>query len=375
LAKIRFSITPEPNSDSNKDKGSKKDSTKKDSTKKDSTKKDSGGIKYVYFIDKYTYPHLMKIFQKITSFIQSKQTNSRWLKLLIVLALLLLVVLYQRKYYPGKHTEGFEQNEKYLAKRDEAIYDDFYVGIYDYLQKTKERSKYELKKVVETTQPDRNNSVMLDVGCGTGCMVNVLRESGYRAFGIDKSEAMVSYSKQKYPDVKVKCGDANDSMAFDRASFTHILCMNATIYEFDDKVAFFRNCYHWLVPGGYMFLHLVNPRRFDPIVPAGKPSFLSSPQKYASTRITDTVIDFADFKYKSAYDFRKLDTTGDVTQTETFTDKKTGNVRENERTVQFVPEADIIDQVQMCRFLLEGQFSLKDYNHDDYQTIYILKKI
>jgi len=185
----------------------------------------------------------MSILTKIQSFIQSKTANSRWLKLLLVLVALLLVVIYHRKYAPTKHTEGFTQNDKYVMQRGADIYDEFYSGIYDYLQKTDKRSPYEMKRIVESTQPDKTNSVLLDIGCGTGCMVNTLREAGYRAFGVDKSAAMVDVSRQKYPTANVKKVDAEDSMAFDRETFTHLLCLNFTIYEFADKVAFFRNCY------------------------------------------------------------------------------------------------------------------------------------
>jgi len=317
----------------------------------------------------------MNLWNKIVSFIQSKQPNQQWLKLLLVLVCLILAVLYKRRYMPSQHTEGFSQNEKYVVKREDDVYDAFYVGIYDHLYKTDARCQYEKSRIVESTQPDPQNSVFLDVGCGTGCMVDTLRSAGYRAFGIDKSDAMVHASRQKYPRAQVQKANGEDSMAFDRETFTHILCLQFTVYEFPDKIAFFRNCYHWLVPGGYFIVHLVNPTTFDPIIPAGKPRLLSSPQKYATERITDTVIDFADFKYKSSFDFRKVDERGEVRHVETFTDKETHHIRENERTLRFDRESEVIDQILFCRFTLEGQFSMEDYNSDMHQNIYLFKKI
>lgn len=317
----------------------------------------------------------MTIFNKIWSFVQSKNTNSRWLKIMLILAVLLLAVIYRRRYMPNQHTEGFVQNEKYIMRRGADVYDEFYIGIYDYLHKTEKRCPYELKRIVESTQPDKTNSVILDVGCGTGCMVDTLRAAGYRAFGVDKSAAMVNVSRNKYPKADVNVGDAEDSMAFARETFTHVLCLNFTIYEFADKVAFFRNCYHWLVPGGYLVVHMADPAKFDPIVPAGKPRLLENPQKYAKERITDTSIDFADFRYKSAYDFSKLETRGEVLRTETFTDKETLHVRENEHTINFESESDIIEKVLFCRFLVHGQFSMKEHNSDNGQNVYIFQKI
>lgn len=312
---------------------------------------------------------------QLLSFLSSNKQNAIWLKILIVLALLMVILMYKNKYMPTEHKEGFSQNERYVMKRDGEKYDAFYTAIYDYLNKTDKRCPYEMKRIIETTQPDKTNSVILDIGCGTGCMVDTLRESGYRTFGVDKSKAMVEFSKKKYPKSEIKMGDAIDSMEFDRETFTHILCMNKTIYEFPDKVAFFRNCYHWLVPGGYLVVHTIDATKFDPIVPAGKPALLENPQLYAKERITDTVIDFSDFKYKSAYDFTNADQTGKTVHTETFTDKETGNIRENEHTIVFEPEKNIVEIAELCRFASYGLFSMKEYNGDAHQNVYIFQKI
>lgn len=317
----------------------------------------------------------MKLFSRIWSFGLSTNPNAQWLKLLIVLSLILVLVWWKRKYMPTLYTEGFTQNERYILKRDGEIYDPFYIGIYDYLNKTKPRAEFEMKQIIDATQPDKEHSVILDIGCGTGCIVNQLTEHGYRAFGVDKSKAMVDISTRKFPDAKIKLGNAEDSMEFDRETFTHILCLNKTIYEFPDKVAFFRNCYHWLVPGGYLVVHMVDPQKFDPIVSAGKPRIFDNPQKYAKERITDTVIDFMDFKYKSAYDFKDAEKTGVVRCTETFTDKQTGNIRENEQTLAMDPEESILKQARMCQFIAQGQFSMAEYNNDEHQTVYIFQKI
>ena len=61
-----------------------------------------------------------------------------------------------------------------------------------------------LVKTIQHERPSKGETVrILDVGCGTGCMVDVLREAGSRAFGVDKSQAMVEFSKQKYPQCQI----------------------------------------------------------------------------------------------------------------------------------------------------------------------------
>lgn len=312
--------------------------------------------------------------------------KNTWLILLLILLILMLLFMYFRS---KRHFEGFSQKERYTMNRGQDAYDDFYAGIYDLLYKTDERAKYEAQQIVLATQPDTEFSRFLDIGCGTGCLVETVRDLGYKVVGVDKSAAMIRLGQEKRASCELVKGDGQDSMLFDRGSFTHILCMNGTVYEFRDKVAFFRNCAHWLRPGGYLVVHLVDPKKFDPIVPIGntfgnpygnpyglgKNRVYDSPQEYSKSRITDSIVDFIDFKYKSAYDFDQVDITGTVVQIETFTDAETNHVRQNEHTRYMAKERDILAEAEFCGFVLAGQFTMERYNRDAHQTVYILQKM
>ena len=314
-----------------------------------------------------------------------------WFILLLILSILLLIFMYFRS---KKHFEGFSQKERYTMNRGQDAYDEFYAGIYDLLYKSEERAKYEAEQIVLATQPDTEFSRFLDIGCGTGCLVETVRDLGYQVVGVDKSAAMIRSGQEKRGSCELIRGDAQDSMLFDRGSFTHILCMNGTVYEFRDKVNFFRNCSHWLRPGGYLVVHLVNPTKFDPIIPIGntfgnpygnaldkktlglgKSRVYDSPQEYSKSRITGSIVDFIDFKYKSAYDFDQLNTTGTVVQIETFTDAETNHVRQNEHTRYMAKERDILAEAEFCGFVLAGKFTMERYNRDAHQTVYILQKM
>lgn len=296
--------------------------------------------------------------------------QNQWLQILIILSILLLVI-YILKKNNKLNDEGFEQQQNFVMKQNNEIYDVFYVEIYDDLQKTSSRTEFEVMKIVELTQPSKKNSVILDIGSGTGHLVNQLNESGYKTFGIDQSKAMVNYAEHKFPknSNKFSIGDANDSMTYDRNSFTHITCMNFTIYHFQDKVAFFKNCYFWLINNGYLILHLVNKDKYNPIVPAGIPSLLENPQKYAKHRIKNTEIDFNDFTYKNTCNF---EVNKQVTMKETFTDSLTKNIRQNELTLYMEDVNEIIKIAQQCRFIPISQINMLN---DEYQQIYIFEKM
>jgi SAM-dependent methyltransferase len=244
------------------------------------------------------------------------------------------------------------------------------------------RTEYEVSKIIEMTQPNTQYSSFLDVGSGTGSLVNRLKEKGYNAYGIDKSKSMVAKSQTKFPDASIKCGDALEPITFDRGTFTHILCTGFTLYEIENKAQFFQNCYFWLQPNGYLILHLVDKDTFDPIIPSGKPRVLDSPQKYSNQRITETLIDFIDFKYKSTYDFSK--SYERVIHKETFTDNQTQNIRENERTLFMKNTEDILSLSTKYGFIVKGKVIMGEPNTEingkenvdsPSQYLYILERI
>lgn len=315
----------------------------------------------------------MSILEKIEKFVLSDKNS--WLIIAIFLLALILILQYARK---SVKYEGFQQKEPFTSQRGTHIYDDFYSEIYDHLYNTESRSEKEAIEIVNATQPDKEHSYFLDIGCGTGCLVNALKQRGYNAIGVDKSADMIETGKERRPTIKsdMQSGDAMDPMLFERGIFSHILCMDRTIYEMQDKIVFFRNCKHWLLAGGYLILHLVEPESFNAIVPLGQPRGLLKDTSDLKTadgkRVTDTVIDFIDFKYKSAYDFSQLKKTGVVTQTEKFTDAASSKVRQNEHMLYMKSPSSILEDARYCGFLLTGEFVSTE---DTHQKVYILKAL
>lgn len=275
--------------------------------------------------------------------------------------------------------EGFQQKEPFVTESGKNVYDGFYAEIYDRLYKTESRAEKQALQIVEATQSDKESSVFLDVGCGTGCLVDALKTLGYNAVGLDQSVAMVEVGKERRPKTcgpkgALTVGDALDPMMFDRGVFSHILCLERTIYEIGDKIAFFRNCKHWLRPGGYLAVHLVEPEKYSSIIPLGQPAGFSTSvpiQTAAGKRVTDTAIDFVDFKYKSSYDFRDLKR-GIVTQTETFTDATSSRVRQNEHVFSMSASKPLLEDARYCGFVMMGEFV---YSDDSHQKVFILKAL
>ena len=215
------------------------------------------------------------------------------MKIVIACMLLYIVTYIVNRFTP--QVEGFVQREKFLLKRGNAVFDDFYVDIYDQLTYEPVKNKYELGEIVLRTEMQPQLARVLDIGSGTGNHLRVLNHNDVDVTGLELSPSMVSKSKEKYPNINVLNGDALDGMIFPGNSFTHIQCLSMTLYYIKDKTLFFNNCFNWLMPGGYLSLHLVNRNKFNPILRSANPLYMISPQKYAKERITESIIQFNDF--------------------------------------------------------------------------------
>jgi hypothetical protein len=127
----------------------------------------------------------------------------------------------------------------------------------------------------------------------------------------------------------------------------------------------------WLMPGGYLFIHLVSRDQFDPILPPGNPLIVVSPQKYAKKRITTTKVKFTDFSYSADF---KFDATNPVVKfVEKFKKDDSGNVRKNEHTLYMDSQESILTKAQEAGFIIEGKIDLVKAQYE-YQFVYILVK-
>lgn len=273
--------------------------------------------------------------------------------------------------------EGFTHKTPEFKTNDAipAIYDDFYVSIYDDLVFSPGKNEYEITKLIEYTKLPKNSNV-LDIGSGTGHHVSSLLENGYKAQGIDISPSMIKKAKQNYPNSKFEEVDALDSMSFTAQSFNQITCLYFTVYYMQNKQKFFENCMKWLISGGFLALHLVNRDKFDPIIPAGNPFNIVSPQKYAKKRIMNTIVKFDNFEYKSKFDLKDAvdgKSEPNALMLETFKNLKDGNIRKNEHKLYMPTQAEILDLAKSVGFIIHSKIDMLSCQYEN-QYIYILQK-
>lgn len=298
-----------------------------------------------------------------------------WMALMLFLAVVIITIWGISFFYntKTKNQEGFTQEANFILKQNDEVFEDpFYVGIYDDLFYKKIYNTYEVGVIVNEIHPT-SNDVIIEIGSKTGNYVGAMKSNGYNVVGIDKSEAMVEHASKKYPDCKFIHGDPLEFMNFSSEYATAILLLDFSIYYISDRRTLFNNCYHWLKPGGYLVLHLVNRHMFDPVAPAAKPFTIVSPQSVAPARITTSDVVFNNFNYKSKFEIEGGGDTNDTaTIIETMKDKR-GKVRKNIRSMKMTGQKIIIGEAKDAGFMMLSQYDLLK-NQREYQYIYILYK-
>lgn len=289
-------------------------------------------------------------------------------KFAFVLAILLIISMFA---FNRKIKEGFTHATDYLLKEGTETYDGFYASIYDALVYNDVKNQYEIGEIINKTSPTEE-SIILDIGSGTGHHVGKLNEKGYKAYGLDSSPSMIEEAKHNYPKSKFINGNALDNMVIPSDSVTHILCLNSTIYDFSDKQTFFQNCMEWLMPGGILALHLVNRERFDPTINNSKQKdFIEIPHDLENNpRPTETRSKFDKYDYKGRFEMLS----NDISEyKEVFVDNKTGKIRQNNHKYYMETQKQILNIAMDTGFIVDEQINLSNVGYN-YQFIYILQK-
>ena len=301
---------------------------------------------------------------------------------ILFIILLVICVLYMIKnmYYPKSFlVEGFtvdKQGENFkFHNTTSTIYDDFYANIYDDLNLDPKKINFEVNKCLELMAAPlqrKHEVTALDIGCGTGDHTHVMQTNGIKCTGVDISESMIKKSLQKYPKGDYVTADAEKTMSFQPGSYNLITCFYFTIYYMKNKQQFISNCYQWLKSGGILMIHVVNRKKFSPIINASDPIIIISPQNYSKTRITESVAEFNNFSYKAKFDYDEDKEIGVFD--EYFKHKKNNILRQNEHQL-YMPGIKPISKIATnAGFVLEETIDLGIRGYD-YQYLLVFRRL
>ena len=283
---------------------------------------------------------------------------------------IIAVVLYIMAICGTKTVENFEQSTRFITHKGPDCLDDFYVSVYDDLLFNKIKNQYEIGAIMNRTEPT-SQSRILDIGSGTGHHVGDLKKRGLNVEGLDSSLAMIKQSKKNYPNCKFTHGNAMKSITFHSNSFTHISVLYFTIYYIKDKRTFFQNCFNWLMPGGWLILHLVDRNNFDPILPVADVFKGTDPQKFSKNRIMETRASFDNHDYKALFSINEEKNESYLD--ETFKHKQNGDVRKNHHILYMPSQRHILALAQETGFIMSSESEMDRAGYNS-QYIYVLQK-
>ncbi len=114
------------------------------------------------------------------------------------------------------------------------------------------------QKLIALIQQKPNGSI-LDVGCGTGKMLEAIRNKfpNLTLHGIDLSESMISFAKQNYLNSSFSVGSA-ENLPFEKEKFD-ILTNSISFHHYTNPEQAIREAYRVLKPTGQFLLMDISP--------------------------------------------------------------------------------------------------------------------
>lgn len=244
---------------------------------------------------------------------------------LILFMVLLIITSILGYYFKSKDEEIHEDftditdSRRVVRKTPLEIYDGFYSNLYDELFLNKMKNEFEIYNIEYYTikQPKykavyKNEEIrFLDLGCGTGRHLGILLKKKYNCDGVDISPDMLNVAKKTISGIPlasttklIQSDITQDKSVFSYRKYTHITCFFFTIYYVKDVETLFKNIYDALKQGGYMCIHLVNKKHFDPVLEkSSKLIPLFNPQTHSKERVTKTKLVFKKFNYIADWEF------------------------------------------------------------------------
>jgi SAM-dependent methyltransferase len=108
--------------------------------------------------------------------------------------------------------------------------------------------------------PFRGEGRILDVGCGPGKVLRVLREQGWDAYGVDFSSVAVEYARSMH-GLNVTLGDLFEAAYKD--TFFDVVLFNHALEHMYNPVETLREVYRILKPGGLLLINIPNAGSFE----------------------------------------------------------------------------------------------------------------
>ena len=163
-------------------------------------------------------------------------------------------LVYQNPLLSRESRNHLYETREYWDNKGSDMKTEKMLNYYSYIEEAENRRKTDKFRVDWVTSRLPSNSRILDLGCGDGLYVDMLKKSGFQAYGMDISSAMIAIAKNKY-NIEIIQGDAEKEWAFEEP-FDAIVCY--TISNFINPSLVFKQIQTNLRQGGYFFFNFAD---------------------------------------------------------------------------------------------------------------------
>jgi SAM-dependent methyltransferase len=227
---------------------------------------------------------------------------------IIILLLILLGIvgslLYSRlRSYLGTYfstPEGF-RNENVMSTDDPTqFYDEYYVHRIDmaYYPQNKNicRCAKLYKDAFHEVLPKEQTKILL-VGSQTGRFLDALCGTSPSVTAVTNVKVLQKKSQHNAPNSNVVFGDVLENpKLFPKNTFTHVIFEEREYYTYtpEQRKLVLEHCKEWLRPEGILAIRMIDPEKFDPMIPTAVPLSGINIQNYLSERKMDSQVRFTD---------------------------------------------------------------------------------
>lgn len=125
-----------------------------------------------------------------------------------------------------------------------------------YRHRNSQDAKEQVRLIIDTLKPPKDAAI-LDLCCGEGRYTSIFQKKGYHVMGLDLSETLVRFGKQREPGLDLVVGD----MRAIPGRFDLILSLFTSFGYFEkdeENLHALRSVYRALKPGGTYWLDFLN---------------------------------------------------------------------------------------------------------------------
>ena len=276
--------------------------------------------------------------------------------------------------------ENFESGESISIEDTEKIFDGEYASIFNPLwNSSKELSDFIDVSMQDIMLADKQTTTVnvLDMCCGTAPHACFFKNLGVEYTGVDLSGDMLAKARTGCPGSKFQKGDVTNASLFPPKTYSHIIMLGMSIYQFSNAKVISDNAYMWLEPGGTFLVYLVEPDKYDPLLNLASPFTAFSLQKYSLERQTKSEIYFDRFKYSGELKKKKNEDDAKFTEILTYFDpsQSPSHVKYREQIHHWtMPSLDrMVDIIKSSGFRLKEKIDLVSSGKEYQYLVYFTK--